>query len=149
MATKTVTLKGKARYCKPWPFQLDTVFATLDDGSPDPKGGNVAMDIALDEASEVVFKAMNAKAKIKEGFLKIRRYERHPKLGELGPVIVTGVDEGTLIGNDSDVTVTLEVYDYGDRFGKRAIRWKGLHVDNLVPFENADDKPRPAVNVPV
>ncbi len=149
MATKQVTLKGKVRYCKPWVGQLDTVFAVDQKGEPDPRGGNWATDILLDDESEKLFKALGTKAKQKEGYLKLRRYERHPVLGELGPVKVTGVEEGTLIGNDSEVTVTVDVYDYGDRFGKKAMRWVALHVDNLIVYVKAEDVPRPAVAVPV
>jgi hypothetical protein len=145
MATKRVKLTGKSRYCRPWPGQLDMVFATDErTGEPDPKGGNYSMDFLPNAESEPVLKALNVKAKAKEGYIKLRRYERHPVLGELGPVKVTGVDEGEAIGNDSDVTVEVDVYDYGDRFGKRAMRWVSLHVDKLVPYEKKEDQSKAA-----
>lgn len=149
MATQKVILRGKVRYCKPWPGQLDTMFAFKDDGSPDPRGGNWSVDLAPDEDSQATLKALNTKAKIKEGYIKLRRYERHPKIGEFGPPVVTGVDEGVAIGNDSEAEIAVEIYDYGDRFGKRAIRWVSINVTKLVPYIKAEDQPRPAVAVPV
>lgn len=149
MATKRIVLRGKADFCKPWPFQIDRAFEDNTKG-PDPKGGNSATGLILDEESLRLFNALGAKAKLDNGKLTLRRYERHPTLGELGPVSVRGVDEGTLIGNGSDISCEVDVYDftYNGR-SSRALRWVSLTVDNLIPYEKpAASKPAPAVGVP-
>lgn len=148
MATKRLIFKGKAEYCKPWQFQLDTEFVDNTKG-PDPRGGNFAMDLIPDAEALATFQALGTKAKLKDGKLKLRRYERHPVLGELGPVVVTGVEEGTAIGNGSDVSVEADVYDYtyNGRPGK-GLRWVSVTVDNLVEYKPAETS-KPAVGVPV
>lgn len=52
-----------------------------------------------------------------------------------------GQDLGnTRIGNGSDVTVKLEVYEHKTPTGKaKAARWEALRVDNLVPYEPPRD----------
>lgn len=154
MATKQITFTGKAEWCKPWDFQLDTEYVDNSDG-PDPRGGNFAMNLILDDDGVAQFKAMGVKAKLKEGpdgklnKATFRRYERHPVLGELGPVVVTGVDDGTLIGNGSDVTVGIDVYDFSfNGRSSRGIRWVSVDVDNLVVYVKAETS-KPAVGVPV
>lgn len=149
MATRRITLKGKARFCKPWPGQIDRVFEDNSKG-PDPKGGNNSMDLVLDEESTNIIKALGTRAKINDGVIRLRRYERHPVLGELGPVIVNGVEHGTAIGNDSDVSVEVDVYDYTyNGRASRALRWVSVTVDNLVPYERPpESKPAPAIGVP-
>lgn len=146
MATKYITLKGKSEWCKPWDFQIDREYE--EEG--DDRGGNFATNIFLDDKSVSEFQSLNAKAKLKEGNkLTIRRYERHPVIGELGPVVVTGVDEGVPIGNGSDISVKAEVYDYTfkGRPGK-ALRWTSVQVDKLVEYK-APETSKPAVGVPV
>lgn len=51
--------------------------------------------------------------------------------------------DGVAIGNGSDVTAKIEVYQHGTPSGKKAtaIRWEGLRIDNLVPFESKTDYP--------
>jgi hypothetical protein len=47
-----------------------------------------------------------------------------------------------LVGNGSDVTTKLEVYDYpipGNKLRGRAIRWLSSKVDHLVPYEGTRD----------
>lgn len=53
--------------------------------------------------------------------------------------------DGVAIGNGSDVTAKIEVYSHGTPSGKKAkaIRWEGLRIDNLIPFENKTDFPEP------
>jgi len=144
MATKHVTLKGKAEWCKPWPGQIDREFEDPENG----KGGNWSTIVILDDDSLKVFNALSAKTKLKDGNkLTLRRYERHPSLGELGPVKVTGVDEGIAIGNGSDVSVDVECYDYTFK-GRpgRALRWVSLNVDKLVEYVKPDAA-KPAVGI--
>lgn len=49
--------------------------------------------------------------------------------------------DGSIIGNGSDVTLKLEVYEHGTPGGGRAIaaRLVGVRVDNLVPFNPETD----------
>lgn len=146
MATKHITLKGKSEWCKPWDFQIDREFEEDGDG----RGGNYSTIIILDDESVAEFNALGAKAKLKDGNkLTLRRYERHPVLGELGLVEVVGVENGTLIGNGSDISVLAEVYDYTfkNRPG-RALRWSAVEVTNLVEYEKPEAS-KPAVGVPV
>lgn len=154
MATRQVMFTGIAEWCKPWDFQLDTGFVDNTKG-PDPRGGNFATSVILDDEGVAAFKAMGAKAKLKEGpdgklnKATFRRYERHPVLGELGPVVVTGVEAGTLIGNGSVITVVVDLYDY-DYNGRasRGIRWVSVIVDELVVYEKPAES-KPAIGVPV
>lgn len=46
-------------------------------------------------------------------------------------------DEEVLIGNGSDITVKLDVW-IGTKAKK--VRWEGVRVDNLVPYEPQDDQ---------
>lgn len=151
MATKQVTFQGKAQWFNPW--ELDTAFVEDDD----PRGGNYAVNVILDDEGVAQFKAMGAKAKLKEvvkddGDLRkavFRRYERHPVIGELGPVIVTGVPRGVLVGNDSDITVVIDLYDFSYK-GRpsRGIRLVSVNVDNIVEYVKPDTTSKPAVGVP-
>jgi len=57
--------------------------------------------------------------------------------------------EGVAIGNGSDVTAKIEVYSHNTPSGKKAtaIRWEGLRVDNLIPFETKTDFPEPQASM--
>lgn len=48
--------------------------------------------------------------------------------------------DGLTIGNGSDATVKVEVYEHGTPGGGKAVaaRLKGLRVDNLIPFSSSD-----------
>jgi hypothetical protein len=145
MATKRITLSGTTEWCKPWAFQIDREFEDPDNN----RGGNYSMTLVLDEPSIRLFSALGAKAKLKDGSkLTLRRYERSP-MGDLGPVEVSGVEEGTHIGNGSTATVDVDVYDYTfkGRPGK-ALRWVSVDVSELVVYVKPDDVARPAVGVP-
>lgn len=163
MATKFYTFTGPVRWAKVWPGQVDTAYAT------DKAGGNWSVIMTLDDdqtklynglglkngaASEmdVQIDQMKKKAKGKESTLKVgdvtfRRNERHPKLGELGAPVVSGVDEGTLIGNDSICKTTVEIYPYTFE-GKSgfAARLKELEVLDLVEYAKPSDETLPPVN---
>lgn len=153
MSTKRITLSGKSDWCKPYAFQLDTEFVDNSKG-PDPRGGNYSTGLILDDASKLLFSALGARAKAPEGRLMLRRYERHPVLGELGPVIVNGVgiEPPTLIGNGSDITCEVDVYDYTfNGRPSKGLRWVSVTVDKLVEYVKPDDvtKPAPEFSVPV
>lgn len=157
MATKQITFKGKAEWCKPYAFQLDTDFVDNTKG-PDPRGGNYSTGIVLDDEGVALFKSLGAKAKLKAkkdtdgpvNIATLRRYERHPVLGELGLVVVTGVEDGTLIGNGSDITCVVDLYDFSyNGRPSRGIRWVSVNVDTLVTYVKPDTDSKPAVGVPV
>jgi len=145
MATRHVILTGTVNWCRPWPNQIDREYEDIENG----KGGNWSTEFIPDEDSVKVYNALGCKAKLRDGKIRLRRYERHPALGELGPVEVKGVDEGTAIGNGSKVAVGIDVYDYTFK-GKdsRAVRWVGLDVLELVEYKKPDVS-KPAVGVPV
>lgn len=57
--------------------------------------------------------------------------------------------DGVTIGNGSDVTAKIEKYQHGTPSGKKAtaIRWEGLRIDTLVPFEAKTDFPEPQASM--
>lgn len=65
----------------------------------------------------------------------------------LAPPLVVMADgitplQGVLVGNGSDVTTKIEVYEFNvPGAGKKgkAIRWKATRIDNLVPYEPKRD----------
>jgi hypothetical protein len=143
MATKRITLRGTTEWCKPWPNQIDREFA--EEG--DSRGGNNGTVLVLDDDSVALFNALGAKTKLADGNkITLRRYERHPVLGELGGVVVNGVPEGTLIGNGSQASCDVDVYDfnYNGRPGK-AMRWVSVTVENLIQYVKPDSEPKVAV----
>jgi hypothetical protein len=66
------------------------------------------------------------------------------------PPLVTNKEgqpmEGVAIGNGSDGTIKLEVYQHPTPSGGKAhaARWDALRVDNLIPFNKDTDFPDPA-----
>src|SRR5882757_752689 len=68
------------------------------------------------------------------------------------PVIVDAEGrplDGVTIGNGSDVTAKIEKYEHPTPSGKKAtaIRWEGMRVDTLVPFEKTTDFPEPQASM--
>jgi hypothetical protein len=69
------------------------------------------------------------------------------KIQTMAPPVVMDKDnkplEGTKIGNGSDVTVKLEVYEHSTPGGGKAIaaRWESVRIDNLIPFNPDTDYP--------
>lgn len=144
MASRTLKLTGKAHYARPWLGQIDREYEDPDNG----RGGNWKVGLSLDEPSLKLFNALGAKAKVQDAkdgtpnVLNLRRYE-YANYGKgpeaLGPPKVTGVEEGTAIGNDSTLTATIEAYPY--TFKNRpgvAIRLLSVHVDNHVEYIKSD-----------
>lgn len=162
--TQIVTFKGKALYAQPWENQIDREYEDPDSG----RGGNWSIKLIVDDENLRLFNALGAKAKTKRvdelkktdgleevinnKYLTLRRYE-YANYGKgweaLGPVKVTGVAEGTAIGNLSDLTVAVEAYPFTFK-GKPGIglRLVSVHVDNLVEYKKpeaatADDNTPP------
>lgn len=163
--TKTVKFKGKVRWAKVWPAQLDTKFKT------EARGGNWSVVMNLPEDQVKLYNALGLKnpakteedvmiAKIKakkraqekgveykEPDIRVNdvgftRYERHPKLGDLGSPKVFGVEEGTSIGNDSVCEAVVEIYPYTFEGQKgNAARLVSLEVVDLVEYVKDDGAP--------
>jgi hypothetical protein len=163
--TKTVKFKGKVRWAKVWPAQLDTKFKT------EARGGSWSVVLNLPEdqvktynalglknpaktEEDVMIAKIKAKKKAAEKGVEYRdpdmqvndvsfhRYERHPKTGELGAPKIIGVEEGTSIGNDSLCEVTAEIYPYTfEGQNGNASRLVSLKVIDLVPYEKDDGAP--------
>lgn len=162
---KKVFIKGKTLYIRP--FYRDTGDNLPDDSEIKAKlqktDGVYNTEIVLpfdnrDDAEEF----LNSKGIPTDGMLgnllkrrtdaegnkvityKIARPHMEPNFDDpyLGPPEVIDSDNNpwnrdVLIGNGSDVTVKLDVWE-----GKKAkkIRWEGLRVDNLVEYEAPEDE---------
>lgn len=132
MAQKTYYFSGKAMWAKV--FQPDTKY-----------GVKYTIDVVLDPASYDLFLSSGSRSKIRkdektgETFVKFTRDESGFRKGEevkFGPPDVLSADGKTpftqLIGNGSQVTVKVEVYD--SKHGK-GTRLAAVRVDEHVPFE--------------
>lgn len=153
MATKTVIFKGTCQWFRP--NYIDREFEDADNG----RGGNYSIHVMLDEDSIKLWNGIAPRAKLKDGnngrnLATFRRYE-FANFGKgpepLGPPVYTGFEDGTLIGNGSTVSVSVDVY--GTSFkGKplTALRLVGAHVDNLIIYEKAkaNDAPFDVDNTP-
>lgn len=139
MPSKYVKFRGKAHFVKPWDSQIDREYE--DPSNPKDRGGNWNGGVIVDDAALKVFNAIGGKGEPKEHedghLLTFRRYE---KLGNGQPlrtrnVAVRGVEANTPIGNGSDITMIVEVYDTAYR-GKPIVgtRWAGIDVHELVEY---------------
>ena len=137
MATKTYTLTGEAKWAKVW--------------KPDEKYGKHSIDISLDSKAMKTFMDMGIANKPKEDedgklWVSLRRdplakvfVRGSEDKVDAGNPAVSGVDNGTEIGNGSTVTVTVSVYDYDNKFGKgKGSRLESVHVDKLVEYKRAE-----------
>jgi hypothetical protein len=148
MATRYVSIRGKAHYCKPYEGQIDRGFEDKDEGVV----ANWNTGLRLDDEQLRAYNALGlSQVKVKEGNLvtfKRPEFKKDYKTGEMvpmGPPSVTlpeGVEPGSAIGNDSDITVNFEVYDYTykNRPG-RAARWNGVVVNELVEYKKPEPQP--------
>lgn len=142
MATQYISFRGKSHYCKPYEGQIDRGFEDKDEGT----FANWNTGLLLDDDTLRAYKALAlAQVKIKDNnqvTFKRPEFKKDYKTGELvelGAPRVTlpeGVAEGAAIGNGSDVSIHIEVYDYSykNRPGKAA-RWNSVTVHELVPYE--------------
>jgi hypothetical protein len=150
--TRLVEFTGKVRWAKVWPSQVDMKFKT------EARGGNwsVIMNLPEDQVARYNALGLKSTAKTEEDVMiaKIKakkngkkepdmqindvafhRYERHPKLGDLGSPKVSGVPEGTAIGNDSVCKAVVEIYPYTfEGQAGFASRLVGLEVIDLVEY---------------
>lgn len=157
--TKFVEFTGPVRWAKVWESQVDRKFQT------EARGGNWSVVMNLPEDQVKRYNALGLKngakteedvmiAKIKakkngknEPDIRINdvaftRWERHPKLGNLGSPKVLGVPEGTAIGNDSICKVTAEVYPYTfEGQTGNASRLVSIEVLDLVEYVKPDQGP--------
>lgn len=161
MATKTYEFTGPVKWAKVWEKQLDRKFAftkdLLGNTVPTPYGGkwDIVVNLKGDELAK--FQALGTKLKaarlddpemgIEKGDVRFKRTEFHPKLGALNPPVVTGVEPGTAIGNGSNCTVSVDVYDYPQPDGTKgfAVRLKSVHVNDLVEYVKSVEQEGPPV----
>lgn len=131
MATQYVKFKGKCEWAKVWPHQIDREYE--DEG----KGGNWSIVVEVSDEDLKTFMVLSPKSEPKGNKIKLRRNEKHPSFGDLGPVTVTGVPEGTLIGNGSTVEVTVEAYGglYKGKKAYQATRLREVEVLELVEYK--------------
>lgn len=168
MATKYVSFTGPVRWAKVWENQVDRKFATENaggnwsviqtlDGDQVKLYNGLGLKNAAASEMDVQIDKMKKAAKGKEstlevGDINLRRNEKHPKLGNLGPPVVTGVEAGTPIGNGSICKTTVEVYPYNfEGQPGTAARLVSLDVLDLVEFVkdggSATSGPDPVVNL--
>lgn len=131
MATETFYLSGKARYPRLT--------------KPDDKYDLYSIGVILDAKSQAEFEASGMQMKPKsyngDTFVTFRRPNKKiikDELVKFGPPKVLDKDGKTitaLVGNDSDVTVKVSVYDSAKGKGHRL---DAVRVDNLIEF-----KPQP------
>lgn len=136
MATATYYWSGSARWAK-----------VYDKG--DEEYQNWQIEVKLDPASRQLFDESGSKLEYRkddEGeWLKIRRpWEKKfgDKLKKFDPPVVLDKDGNVtdvLIGNGSDVTVKVEVYD--TKKGK-GTRLEAVRIDKLVPYAPPDKEER-------
>lgn len=142
MATQYISFRGKAHYCKPYEAQIDRAFEDKDEGTY----ANWNTGLLLDDDTLRAYKALGlSQVKVKDNnqvTFKRPEFKLNRQTGELvtqGAPRVTlpdGVEAGSAIGNDSDITINIEVYDYSfkNRPG-RAARWISVTVNELVVYE--------------
>lgn len=131
MAAATVYLKGKVNWAKV--------------RQPDPKYGNYTVDLYPDNDSVDIWvkseaqTAFKTNADTQEKYLVLRRPDVKlvgKELVKYGPPEVlnadgSALDAETLIGNGSEVTCKLTVYDTAKGKGTRL---EAVRVDTLVPY---------------
>lgn len=156
--TEHLYFKGKVKWCRP--FTLDPWGNWKTDLYPIPE--DLARIKQLKETSENGIQGIKTTIKQDEDtgeeYIQLRR-PREKKYngimkGFAPPVVLDGSvalpDGGhpplrdTNIGNGSDVTAKVEIYQYNIPTGPkgtkgRAIRWEGLRIDNLIPFTSKKD----------
>ena len=141
MATRYYEFTGPLKWAKVWPGQVDKKYALNN-----PKGGHWSVVVNLQGDELLKYNALGCKSKaarlddperkIQKGDITFRRHEFKNSGEALGPPKVTGVEDGTSIGNGSVGTVFVEVYDYPAPDGTRgfASRLIGVDVTEFIPY---------------
>lgn len=143
MATQYLTFRGKAFYCKPYEAQIDRAFEDKEEG----RFANWNTGLLLDDDTLAVYNALKlSQVKVKaDNQVTFKRAEfqkqKDGSLKVLGPPKVTlpeGAPENAAIGNSSDISISVEVFDYTykGRPGKAA-RWNSVTVHELVEYTPA------------
>lgn len=140
MASKYYYLSGKAKWARLF--------------TPDDKYKNYKIDLALDDKSKEVFvdSGMTMQAKTQDDgiYVTFRRPEAKLIKNEMvkfDPPLVTDGDGNkveALVGNGSDVTIKVVVYDTVKGKGHRL---EAVRVDKLIPYEKTEAAP--TVSAPV
>lgn len=146
MATKYEVLQGKTkwfRYDKPneWDKWAHVLY-------PNPDSLKILQDLMLTTPEFQGIK--NTLKKDDDGYYmtisRPMRIKRKGREENMNPPYVFNRDGTTpfngLVGNQSDVTTKIEVYDYpvpGMKVRGRAIRWYSSKIDNLIPYEGSKD----------
>jgi hypothetical protein len=168
MSNKTVYLQGKARYIRPYFKDTGENLPEGSDirNKLESTDGIYSTDVVLpfdnrDDAEEylnelgiptdgMMGNLLKRDKGTKEIYYKVKRPHMEPNMpvekgsDELGfifgpPKVVDADnnpwDEDVYIGNGSDITVKINVWK-GTKVTK--VRWDGVRVDNLVPYEGGD-----------
>jgi hypothetical protein len=133
MASKFYYLSGKAKWARLF--------------TPDDKYKNYKIDVALDDASKEVFAESGMQLNPKQAddggiYLTFRRPESKVIKNELvkfeAPAVTDkeGNKVESLVGNGSDVTIKVVVYDTMKGKGHRL---EAVRVDNLIPYEKPQE----------
>lgn len=115
---------------------------------PDEKYNKYTIDVQLDEEQQKLYRSFKLKGPIKEGgYVTLPR-----KAADGRPEVVTpeGAPVTDLIGNDSEVTCKIEVYNYDNKFGKGSgARLMAVMVDKLVKYEKPAEGATPTAEAQV
>ena len=146
MATKKVFLSGKSKWA---------MLAT-----PDSKLNRYKINVYLDEESKKKFVESGSALQWKKDddgeYITFGRPVSKLMKGEIvkfgAPEVVNskGEPETELVGNGSEVTVQVDVYDYtGPRGPGKGTRLEKVRVDKLIPYVKAGRETMPSGEVPV
>ena len=131
MATEHIFLSGKAKWAKVW--------------KPDQEYDKYSIDLYMDDENFAIYDDSGMKLKLREDedgkYIRFSRPASKVINGELTefkrPKIVNAdneeIEETVLIGNGSDVTVRVEVYD--TKAHGKGHRLNAVRIDNLVAYE--------------
>lgn len=140
MATQTLLLSGLVKWAKVFKENMDA------------KYGKYTLMFQPDKDSKALLKSSGSRVKAHEDedgiWYKISRdhektFEKSGETVTFGPPKVVAADNTTpfdqLIGNNSKVTLRVDVYD--SQMGK-GTRLQAVRVDELVPYEKGSDGER-------
>lgn len=135
MPTENLYFDGKVQWCRPH---------TLNEWN---KYSTKFYPYAPDLEKFKTLKIMNVFSKDDDGeYIRLNCPKAKEIKGKIHPFYVDVIDKDgkpfkDAIGNGTDATVKIEYYSYKPPIGnerKHAIRWTGMRINNLVPFEKTD-----------